>query len=161
MPYHWTNKPDAETLTAWPHRSLPRRGFVGFIAITFIFLLMPLIPLLGTPVLWALLPFLMGALALLWWLFERNYRDGELREELTLWRDRIELIRHNPNSSDQHWEANPYWVQLELHDGDGPVDQYITLTGNDRTVELGAFLSPEERKTLHNDLADRLRALRL
>ncbi len=147
-------------LKLWPHRSMPRQGFAAFIGVTFLFLLMPLFPLLGTPVLWALLPFLMGALALLWLMLERNYADGALVEVLTLWSDRVELVRKNPRGPDQFWEANPHWVRVELHEDGGPVEKYLTLSGSDRTVELGAFLSPEERDSVYRDLSDRLRALR-
>jgi uncharacterized membrane protein len=34
---------------------------------------------------------------------------------------------------------------------------YVTLTGNGRTVEIGAFLSEEERKDLFNELSEALR----
>lgn len=39
-----------------------------------------------------------------------------------------------------------------LHVKDGPVPNYVTLKGNSREVEIGAFLSEEERKQLHRDL---------
>ena len=34
---------------------------------------------------------------------------------------------------------------------------YVTLTGNGRTVEIGAFLSEDERKDLFNELSEALR----
>ena len=122
--------------------------------------LMPLFPLLGTPVLWALLPFLMGALALTWFLIQRSYTDASLTEVLTVWNDRMELIRSNPRGSEQRWEANPYWVRVEMHSEKGPVENYITLHGSDRTVEFGAFLSPEERQQLFGDLRQVLQSVR-
>ncbi len=139
----------------WPHRSLPLTGFAWLIGFTFCMILIPTIPLLGTPVFWGLLPFVMGAVALLYALVMRNYRDGDVVEELTLWSDRMSLVRHNPRGPDQSWEANPHWVRLFLHADKGPVRNYITLRGGNREVELGAFLSPEEREALYGDL-DRL-----
>ncbi|MGI1662781.1 DUF2244 domain-containing protein [Palleronia sp. KMU-117] len=139
-------------LSVWPHRSLPRQGFAIFIGVTFVLLLMPLLAVLGTPVLWGLLPFVMGVLALTWILIERSYSDARLTEVLTLWPDRLELVRTNPRGPVQRWEANPYWVRVELHKDGGPVENYLTLKGGDREVELGAFLSPEERTALHHDL---------
>lgn len=144
-------------LSLWPHRSLPRRGFALFIVLTFGMLLIPLIAVLGTVVLWGLLPFLMGALALVWWALERSYRDGALREELTVWSDRVELVRSNPRGPSQSWEANPYWVRVEIHKSGGPVENYVTLSGSGREVEIGAFLSPEERIGLYDDLERVLR----
>jgi len=44
-----------------------------------------------------------------------------------------------------------------MHEGGGPVAHYITLKGGGREVEIGAFLSEDERKTLHGELADALR----
>lgn len=139
-------------LSVWPHRSLPRKGFAIFIGVTFALLLVPLLAVVGTPILWGLLPFAMGVLALTWVLLERSYADGRLTEVLTIWDDRLELVRHNPRGPDQHWEANPYWVRVELHKEGGPVENYLTLSGSDRTVEIGAFLSPEERIALRDDL---------
>ncbi len=139
-------------ITLWPHRSLPRRGFVAFIAITFAMLMIPLLGLLGTLALWGLLPFLLGALALMWYFLERSYKDAALTEVLSLWNDRIELVRRNPRGPLQDWQANPHWVRLTLRAEGGPVESYLTLKGNGREVELGAFLSPEERVALHDRL---------
>lgn len=151
---HRTGRPYA-CARIWPHRSLPLPGFAVVIGATFCMILIPTIPLLGTPVFWGLLPFVMGAVALLYALIMRNYRDGELVEELTVWSDRVALVRHNPRAPDQTWEANPHWIRLSLHADRGPVRNYLTLGGGPREVELGAFLSPEEREALHDDL-DRL-----
>lgn len=140
-------------IVLWPHRSLPRRGFAWVILLTFGMLLVPLLAVLGTLVLWGLLPFLMGALALLWYFLDRNYKDGALTEELRLWSDRIELHRTNPRGPPQDWHANPHWVRINLDRKDGPVENYVTLKGNGREVEIGAFLSPDERAELHDRLA--------
>ncbi|KGB81506.1 MAG: DUF2244 domain-containing protein [Confluentimicrobium sp.] len=146
-------------LHLWPYRSLPRRGFVAFIAITCALILMPLIAVVGSPVLWGLLPFVAGAVALTWFLLERSYKDGTLLEELRLWPDRIELTRHNPRGPRQEWSSNPYWVRLRLHPEGGPVENYLTLKGRGREVELGAFLTPGERTALRDELQRALAAL--
>ncbi|MCC6006904.1 MAG: DUF2244 domain-containing protein [Rhodobacteraceae bacterium] len=136
----------------WPNRSLSPRGFVTLIAIVCVGFSIPLIPLIGTMALWGVLPFLLGTLALLWWLIRRNYADGRLCEVLTLWPDMIRVVRHNPRGPRQEWEANPFWVRLRLRAEGGPVENYLTLKGGGREIELGAFLSPEERTALHEEL---------
>jgi uncharacterized membrane protein len=158
MPYRWTTTADTTTLTLWPHRSLPRRGFAAFILATFTMITLPLYPLLGTAVLWGLLPFLMLALAGLWWALQRSYRDANITEILTLTPHSITLTRSNPSGPPKIWQANPYWTRAQLHPTSGPVPYYLTLTGNERTVEIGAFLSEAERRRLYGELATALAA---
>jgi len=158
MPYSWTNSDDhSQSLKLWPHRSLPRRGMAAVVLGTFTMITIPLYPLLGTKVLWGLLPFLMAAVAAIWWGLERSYRDGNILEELTLDPRNIHLTRTNPKGDRQEWDCNSYWAKAELHPLGGPVPNYVTLSGNGRTVEIGAFLSEDERKDLFNDLCDALR----
>ncbi|WP_300517159.1 DUF2244 domain-containing protein [Aliiroseovarius sp.] len=151
-PSHAAGDPPMAELHAWPFRSLPRRGFVGFIGMAFLFLLIPLFPLIGTVVLWGVLPFTLAALGALWFFIEKSYKDAEILEELRFWPDHVELIRNGPKRGRQGWQANPYWVTVEMHQTGGPVPNYITLTGNGRTVELGAFLSEEERPALFDEV---------
>lgn len=156
---HSPDSPPALHLSLWPHRSLPRKGFAWFILLTFAMLMLPLFAALGTVVLWGLLPFLMGALALMWYFLDRSYKDGELREDLRLWSDHVELLRSNPRKPPQAWGANPHWARVEIIAKNGPVENYVTLTGNGRTVEIGAFLSPGERKQLFGELNDALKRI--
>lgn len=135
----------------WPNRSMPREGFHQILLFTAAMLCLPLIPFIGTPVALALLPFLLGTLALLYYFIQRNYRDGQLTEELRLWPDLIAVIRREPRGSVKDWHANPYWVTAHLHK-DAKLENYLTLKGNGREIELGAFLSPEERADLYAEI---------
>ena len=133
----------------WPYRSLPRTGFVWFIAVTAAMISLPLIALIGSPVLWGMLPFLLLAIAAIWWALQRSYRDGAITEHLTISADAMTLIRVGPRGIRAEWQANPYWVTPVLHPTGGPVPNYLTLRGGDREVELGAFLSEDERVSLY------------
>lgn len=160
MPYEWIDHPpdSPDRLHLWPHRSLSKRGFVWFIGGTCALISLPMIAVLGTPVLWGLLPFEVLAIALLWILLQRSYRDGELVEELVISDKKVALTRHQPSHPPRAWEANPYWVRVGLHKTRGPVPNYVTLEGAGREVEIGAFLSEEERLALYDELARRLPA---
>ena len=158
-PLHGSQRPLAH-LRLWPFRSLSRRGFVWFIGATAVLLAMPLIPLVGSPVLWGILPFLLLAIWAIWTALSRSYRDGEITEDLILWPDRITLTRQGPGLRRQSWEANPHWVTVMLHEKGGPVPQYLTLRGAGREVELGAFLSEDERRALRAEVRQRLADLR-
>lgn len=161
MPYEWLPPaPDGprQELHLWPYRSLPRKGFVTFFAVTFGMVAIPLLSVVGSPILWGLLPFVGVVLWGLWAGLQRSYRDGSTLEMLRLWDDRITLDRQNPRGPDQSWEANPHWVRVMHYPTDGPVEHYLTLKGGPREVEIGAFLSVAERQALHDDLCRCLRA---
>ena len=167
MPYEWL-KPDSGAseqsgapafvaaplarLHLWPFRSLPTVGFVWFIGATAALLGLPLLPLIGSPVLWGILPFLLAAIWGIWYALRRSYRDAEIIEDLTIWPDRVTLLRHGPRGQRQAWEANPHWVKVNLHPEGGPVPHYLTLRGAGREVELGAFLSEDERLVLGREV---------
>lgn len=148
------------SLHLWPHQSLPKTGFVWFIGVTAALISLPLITLLGSPVLWGLLPFLLLAIAAIWWALQRNYRDGNILEEMTIHPDSMTLVRTGPHGKHAEWEANPYWVTPVLHATGGPVPNYITLRGGSREVELGTFLSEAERIALFDEVTELLRRLR-
>lgn len=149
MPYHWY---DDSTLILRPYRSLPPRGFAVVIGLFFLLAMIPLFGLLGTALLWALLPFAMIGLGGLWIALRRSYRDGEITERLTFTGQICTLTRDGPRHRHSEWQADPYWVRVQMHETGGPVPYYVTLVGNGREVEIGAFLSEDERKALHDDL---------
>lgn len=152
MPYEWVDDTSAAAeLHAWPYRSLPRRGFVGFILASVGIAAIPLSAIVGTVVLWCVLPFFVLTFWALWHAIDRSYRDGEILETLRLWPERMTLS-HETRKCRRDWEANPHWVRPELHRGEQPVENYLTLRGGPRDVELGAFLTPDERKAIYEEL---------
>jgi len=160
MPYDWTKSPaapDVIELHLWPHQSLPPKGFVLFIAATCVMLTFPLAAVLGSVVLWGILPFMLAAVAAVWAALNRSRRDAQILEVLTLSGDRAHLVRRNPRGEVLEWDCNRYWVRPELHETEGPVPKYVTLSGNGRRVEIGAFLSEDERVSLYDDLVRRLK----
>ena len=168
MPYEWVKRYEAPErsgafavpaeagpllaeLRLWPHRSLPRVGFVWVIGATAGLLGLPLVAVLGTPVLWGLLPFVVGTVWALWAALKRSYRDGEVTEVLRLWPGRVRLDRQDRQGA-RGWEANPHWVEVKIRREGPPVAAYLTLRGGGREVEIGAFLSEEERLALWPEL---------
>ncbi len=138
-----------------PHRSLSNQGFFATIMFTACAFLLPLLAFLGTHALWTLLFFVAPAVAALWYFIRRNDKDGTLYEEVRLWPDLIAVHRMNPRKADQYWHANPYWVTVHMRDTK-KCPSYLTLKGAGREIELGAFLSEDERKDLEQDLRKHL-----
>lgn len=148
-----TQRPDAPLYhkKVSPHRSLSNFGFASTIVSTACAFLLPLLAFLGTFALWALLPFIAAAVAALWYFIRRSDKDGTLSEQIFIWPDLIAVHRHNPRKRDQFWCANPFWVTVQTrHTKECP--NYLTLKGAGREIELGAFLSIEERDTLHTEI---------
>ena len=125
---------------------------VWFLGLTAALLGLPALVLIGSPVLWGLLPFLLGTIWAIWAALNRSFRDGEIVEVLHLSPDTATLTRHGPRGRRQDWQANPHWVQVTLHATGGPVPNYLTLRGAGREVELGAFLTEAERASLEREL---------
>jgi len=113
---------------------------------------------LGTAALWMLLPHILLALGLLWCFIRRNDRDHDIYEHTRIWPDLIAVHRHNPRKPDQYWQANPYWVKLKLRDT-RIKESYLIITGGEREIELGSFLSPKERVDIQNDVEAALKNL--
>ena len=162
MPYQW-NTPDQtapQTLRLWPHQSLPAKGFAGFILVTFFMILIPVIGLLGTTLLWGILPFALGAVAAIYYALTRNHTARLIEETLTITQDTAHLRHQSAKGEIKEWSCNRYWVKVIKHATGGPVPHYITLRGNGREVEIGAFLSEEERLELFDELERHLHGAR-
>lgn len=152
MPYELQQTGNNWQLRLWPHNALAPRGFAAVIGASAGVLALPLLAVLGNAVLWGILPFALLALAALWLAIRRNWRDRSVIEDMALSRHELRLRHIDPRGPIQEWRADPHWVALHLRPGGGPVEQYLTMTGGGREVELGAFLTPEERVALHAEL---------
>ncbi|WP_425098937.1 DUF2244 domain-containing protein [Tropicibacter sp. S64] len=160
MPHTWTEtSSQSAELRAWPHNSLSPEGFSAMILSFFLFASIPLYGLLGTVLLWGLLPFMLAATAALYYALRRNAKDRDILEVLTITQDSTRLTRTNPKGDLQEWQCNSYWVEPKMHPTGGPVPNYVTLKGGGREVEVGAFLSEDERKALYGELHDMLRRI--
>jgi uncharacterized membrane protein len=154
------NDPPLLSLTLRPSRSLTASAGSWTLGLAAGGLGMPLVMVADSGVAWGMLPFLAGPLAALYWAFRRSTLDGrQLREELRLWPDLISVVHWDAGGSIRRWHANPFWVRLRLFD-DARIEKYLTLQGNGREIELGAFLSPWERETLYASLSEALAGLR-
>ncbi|MDE0783575.1 MAG: DUF2244 domain-containing protein [Planktomarina sp.] len=164
MPYSWSTLPEKVSfhkksdgpapvvLTIRTHNSLNANGFMQFIALTAALMLIPVLAFLGQIFMWIIAGSLGTCLTAIWLALKASWKQGQLREELSIWSDYVLLERFNPNGSTQVWHANPYWTEIRLTPTNSYVLNYLTLRGNSREVEIGAFLSEDERPLLEKDL---------
>ncbi|MDW4499455.1 DUF2244 domain-containing protein [Sulfitobacter sp. D35] len=154
MPYQWTSQPGEtpQTLMLWPHQSLPAKGMAAFVLATFAMILIPAFSLLGSVLLWGLLPFLLLAVWGIYHALQSNHRARRITEVLTLGADDAQLVRTESTGQTREWDCNRHWTTITKYETDGPVPQYVTLRGKGREVEIGAFLSEDERVALYDEL---------
>ncbi len=140
----------------WPHQSLTGNGYVWVIGILATLAMLPLLALVGTVALWGIMPFAMGAVAALGFSLRRSWRSRDILETFRLDARAARLTRTEPDGRVLDWEANPYWVRVRRHPKVGRVEDYLTLQGGPREVEIGAFLTPRERRALEDRLVGAL-----
>jgi uncharacterized membrane protein len=159
MPYQWISAPgeSPQCLRLWPHNSLPERGMAAFVLATFAMILIPVVTLLGSPLLWGLLPFVLLAVWGIYHALRRNRLSRQITEVLMLDEDEARLTRTEPSGATRQWDCNRYWTTITKYEKDGPVPHYVTLKGKGREVEIGAFLSEDERVALYDELQKALR----
>ena len=159
---NWRDRRDRPVyrVQLWPNQSLTPVGAKVFFGISGAMLCVPLLAVIGTPVFWGLLPFVIGAVAAAFWALKRNGRNLDLSETVEIWRDEVRVERRDPNGRLRRWQADPMRARIRLHK-DGRVEDYLTMSGGGREIELGAFLAPEERVALSEEIEAALtRAIR-
>ena len=117
-------------------------------------MVLSILALLDNGMMWIIAAALGTALIAIWVALKASWRRGTVREELAIWIDKVHLRRIDPDGSCQVWQANPYWVDVEMQQTGGPVPNYPTLCGRGRTVEIGSLLSEQSRPELAQYLQD-------
>ena len=140
------------SLTLWPHRSLEKTVIFKLIVIIYCVMLIPILPFLTLNTMLIFLPFSLLPMFLLYFCLHLNLKEAKLYESINIWPSLIEVRRYEANGNEKVWNANPYWTATKLYPQDQKVENYLTLRGNGREVELGSFLNPEERIEIKNKI---------
>ena len=143
------------SLTIWPHRSCDKKTFSLILVFVGITLVLPTFLFLNIFFALSILPFSLSTILILYLVGNKNFNDACLIEQLKIYPKKIILERKEPNNTVKKWYSNPYWTKANLYNN-GPVESYLTLKGNGKEVELGSFLTPEERINLKQKIDDTL-----
>ncbi|MDR3518711.1 MAG: DUF2244 domain-containing protein [Azospirillaceae bacterium] len=138
--------------TLYPHRSLPRNGFVAVMIV----LIMATLIVGGISLLrgaWPVLAFGGLEVVLVALAFRLSYRSARICETLSLTDRALVIRRSSAGQPDQCWAFQPYWLRV-LMDDSPESDSRLVLTSHGRSLVIGAFLPPAQRA----DLARSLRA---
>ena len=102
----------------------------------------------------------MLTLALFASLFIKSYSPETVKEVVLIGPKEISITRFEANGKQNFWKANNYWVKVKLYPEGQIVENYLTLVGNNREVELGAYLSPNERVLVQQRIESALSRVR-
>jgi uncharacterized membrane protein len=142
-----------------PHRSLSARGFailMGALCLVSFAAGMVFV-LLGA---WPVMGFFGLDVALIYWAFKVNYRDGRAYETVDVTSDHLTVTRFHRDGSKETTTVNPYWARVDLstHRPDGRTSLRILAQGT--IVRVGQFLTDDERRDFAMALSDALRQAR-
>jgi uncharacterized membrane protein len=140
----------------YPHRSLGRRGYLilglgtavimGAYALTFL--------LLGA---WPIFGFIGAEWLLFWYLFSRHFRGDRRAERLRLFHDRLIVERIDAKGRFTAFSLQPYWLQVvltpHLKSRATDIDNALYLRSHGKQIEIGAFLSENERRDFADELS--------
>jgi len=135
-----------------PHRSLSANGFKWLIRVVILANLLVGLPMywLGA---WPVAGFCGLDVALLWWLFNRNYFDARRSETLRLTDRELVVERIGPDGEREEHRLEAYWLRVDL-------GERLILTSRGNRVVIGRFLSPADRAKVAGELLAALAALR-
>jgi uncharacterized membrane protein len=141
-----------------PHCSLPPRGFAVLM------LLMAGVSA-GVGVVfvlhgaWPVTPFFGLDLLLVYGAFRMSYRQARRREALKLTDESLTVERIDPYGARRHWRFQPFWLRVVLEERDEDTNRLV-LASHGRSLVVGSFLGPAERRAVARGLSDALRRWR-
>lgn len=141
-----------------PHQSLSSAGFrllmtvlaAAFLAIGAVFFFAGAWPVIG---------FCGLELALVYLFFRLNFRDLRRYETIRLTDTELEVRRVAPDGSAERVSFQPYWLKVALENAPGRSSRLV-LSSHGRELDVGSFLTPEEREDLARALTDALKRRR-
>jgi len=135
-----------------PHRSLSDNGFKWLIRAVILANLLIGLPMymLGA---WPVAGFCGLDVALLWWLFTRNYFDARRSETLTLTDRELVVERIAPDGEREEHRLDAYWLKVDA-------GERLVLTSRGNRAVVGRFLAPAERAKVAAELQAALVAVR-
>lgn len=127
-----------------PHRAMGLGGVRLVVAVTAALALIPGVIFFAMGA-WPVVGFLGLDVLALYWALSRSLRDGKAFEEITLWRDALDIRRVSARGRETMLSVNPFFVRFSVQrDGDGRVTA-LRLSGRETEIEIGQFLTPDDK----------------
>ncbi|RME35514.1 MAG: DUF2244 domain-containing protein [Gammaproteobacteria bacterium] len=106
---------------------------------------------------WLVMPFCVIELAVLLLAYRHFLRRNAVRERVLVEEDRVTVSRRDAGG-EREWSFQRYWLQVHLlRQRDGWYPSRLLLRSHGRELEIGRFLTEEERQGLAEELIGLLR----
>ncbi len=141
-----------------PHRSLSPMGFWILMAaiggVSFVTGIMFL--LAGA---WPVFGFFGLDVLLVYVFFRLNYREARAFETLTLTETELLFRKVSPKGKVRSHRFEPYWLRVKI-DAPSQTQSRLTLSSHGKAVEIGTFLTADEKVDLAHEIREALRRQR-
>lgn len=129
-----------------PHRSLGRTGFMilmgalmfGWIVTGIIFLSYGAWPIFGF--------FGLDVLGL-YIAFRLNYRAARAREEVSVSRTSLDILKTAPSGKSERYHFNPFWARFAVSRHNEIGITGMAVVSREKSVPIGSFLNPDDRES--------------
>jgi uncharacterized membrane protein len=130
-----------------PHRSLGPAAFRNLMWATFAFSAAVSLPfyLMGA---WPVVGFMGLDVLALYVAFRANFRSARAYEELRLTPLELLFARVSMRGARREWRFNPSWVRFVRVEHEEFGTQRLSLISQGRSLEVGAFLGPDQKAEL-------------
>ncbi len=108
---------------------------------------------------WPVLGFLGLDILLIYYAFRVSYHRARMYETVRLTENELAVEKVDPKGRTVRWEFQPYWLRVGVEESSRR-DAALTLRSHGKTLEIGAFLTPEEKRDVARALEVELRRLR-
>ncbi|WP_406873389.1 DUF2244 domain-containing protein [Aminobacter sp. P9b] len=129
-----------------PHRSLGRTGFIilmgallfGWIVTGVVFLSNGAWPIFG---------FFGLDVVALYIAFRLNYRAARAREEVSVSRTSLDILKTAPSGRSERFHFNPFWARFAISRHDEIGITGMAVESREKSVSIGSFLNPDDRES--------------
>jgi uncharacterized membrane protein len=142
-----------------PHRSLGRTGFAilmgallfGWLVTGAFFLSKGAWPVFGF--------FGLDVLAI-YIAFRLNYRAARAREEVSVSRTSLDILKTAPSGRAESHHFNPFWARFSVSRHDEIGITSMAVESREKAVSIGAFLNPDDRESFATAFSNALATAR-
>ncbi|TCT44533.1 putative membrane protein [Martelella mediterranea] len=154
-----SGEPPVFSAELFPHRSLGRKGFRVLLAVAALGFLPNTVYFLAEGA-WPIAVFCAVTFLGLYGAFRLSYRSARTREYVWLSPHQIRVCKYAPSGRVFEAGFNPLWTRfiVDHHPEFGITGMRLTSSGE--TVEIGAFLNPEDRESFAKALRSALASVK-